>query len=472
MNFFCPRCQTVHGVAPSMIPAGGLPLVCRRCGTSFVAAPPADAARGEDPEEREGSTLGRSFEEETMALPQRSGPAPVAGTPGTAGGARARPRAQEVTATGAVFLDPAPGAEESTRRLELDEQGAPLEDGEGRILEVRDGAGWRSEPAGRGRARKDDRSEGATRSELDRDAAEAPSLDASRSGSDPSGDLYERLERGTFGVGRKARRGPTAQAAPKPVEGPSGPVGVLERFALALNRAPLALRAVLLVAPVTLGLLLLATALFQDAPRPVEGSEGADPSPPLELVPPAPRARPATSTVSAVTSTLAVPSSTGAVVGLDALDDRAAPDGFAYVQTAGALRGATAEDATAVAELEAGALVRRYDRLGDWALIAVPDGGPAGYVPAERLGAMKPLSRLAEDRAFTGCVVPRGKTLDDCLVQAKAEEERCLGGCGAVERAADPRVARCVEACGLAFARCGQACRESLPGAPRRAPPR
>ncbi len=120
-----------------------------------------------------------------------------------------------------------------------------------------------------------------------------------------------------------------------------------------------------------------------------------------------------------------------------------------------------ADDRAGVAgRVPIGTLVRVYEQTGDWALVAAPPDGPAGYLSAKLLDGRKPLALLAQEQAFERCGVEEDGTVDDCLFSAKQQEQPCLDRCGAVTAGDESERLRCAGVCNIAFDRCARSCRQ------------
>lgn len=291
---------------------------------------------------------------------------------------------------------------------------------------------------------------------------------------------------------------PVELAGVTSVEDVSGQVGAIE----ILRRLPLIVKLALATIPPLAGLLLVVVAhrwphadavRITATPSPVLGPATPDepgrpgtPSPappvtggrvgavlPISNPPPSPRAAlPSTAAPPprSATATAARPIAPAAppgpdLGGLHVPDDPRAREGHAYVQVAGApLRATTSAEGPLVATLEAGTLVKNYDGFGDFRLVVVVPSGPAGFVCSTLLGDDKPVVRLAKEIGFGHCAEGERVPLDTCLYQAKQRDDDCLRMCATVahdDSISGNRMARCAEACGIAFSDCQRECRDN-----------
>lgn len=150
---------------------------------------------------------------------------------------------------------------------------------------------------------------------------------------------------------------------------------------------------------------------------------------------------------------------------LPGISDAPAPDGMGYVAVDGAEVRVTSEAGSEpLLWLEAGTLVERIRDAGEQELVLVPPKGPAGFMRKEVLARTKPVFALGKEIGFSGCRVDARRSLDDCLVSAKKQGDRCLADCREfapdVEHAAPPG-SRCAQACAAAFEGCAKACKDT-----------
>ncbi|MEL7369339.1 MAG: hypothetical protein AAFN74_10535, partial [Myxococcota bacterium] len=125
-----------------------------------------------------------------------------------------------------------------------------------------------------------------------------------------------------------------------------------------------------------------------------------------------------------------------------------------YVKTDGLeLRATASVKAEPLLWLKVGQLVQVVRPVGDFELVMVPPGGPAGFVKASMLSNRLPIEALARKMKYKTCVVPRGGLVDDCLYGARTQWEDCRFHCRPGTR--------CEEACQVAFDDCLTACRVS-----------
>ncbi len=236
-------------------------------------------------------------------------------------------------------------------------------------------------------------------------------------------------------------RGDTkTEAAPKPAEPPKHP---LDRLATFLGTLPVAARWGLIAGALVVVMLsssLVASSLMRTEPTP---------SPP------------AVAEVAPVVATENVPKQTPPPVLAPGVVDAPAPEGFAYVRAAGVELRATADaDGEAIVPLEEGLLLRDFGLVDGAHLVMVMPRGPAGFVDPDSLSRNKPTARLIRELELAGCRIET--TLDECLVAAKAAQDKCLEVCLA------GRSPRCVEVCDGAFRQCAAGCREPAATSERR----
>jgi hypothetical protein len=130
------------------------------------------------------------------------------------------------------------------------------------------------------------------------------------------------------------------------------------------------------------------------------------------------------------------------------------------------LRTHASDDGQMVAKLELGQRVKKFDAAGDWVLVMAEPSGPAGFISERLLGARKPIALLARELAFASCDAGDDRSRDDCLYEAKQQNDACLAGCGpAIGLSAAPGAdsspaMRCAEACKVAFGDCQRSCNE------------
>lgn len=456
MIFNCPSCQAGHSVPVSMIPAGGMELTCRRCGSPFPVVLPSS------PGERDlvDSTSTPGPLERTDEMPQaeleREPEATTVGIDNPFDELSKTGQAPLMAPSGELVANPVASGESSdnpdvpTQALAAERlptgTGVDLDPPTGSFSSPSPRLGHRGEGV-------DPELDSTQRVDVDDEAPlGAPTVAAPHPASQdgPAGhDLYERVERGQY-VPEEPRSEVELAPAPKAWNEPSRsvqaqrPKGALRILADSLNAAPLPLKVGLSVFPVALGLTLILTS-----------SPEAPPSEKVEIVVPVPDAGVDEPAPTRVTMP---PPGTAAKVTVAPFADPPAPDGYAYVQVGEArLRAKAQAKSPAVAKLEAGALVRLYPGTDEWALVVVEPEGPAGFLPKPLLGVQLPLARLAADLAFPGCAVEGGASVDDCLFDAKQAQEACTERCGGPTNAP----VRCVEACGAAFDACSKTCFES-----------
>jgi len=416
--FDCPECDAGHNVPASTIPNGGLDVTCRRCGDGFVAYPDGHVLR---PKKDLGSAVVK--------------PALDADADDTA---LAPPEFDDGEATIEASADEL----ETREQLLAEVLGDPTVDGsvDPTIDGTIDGLG---EPT-----------------------LDAPPVAASENSQSSVYDLVASGEYTPHAV--PAHDEPDAPEPPKAWNEPSAPdlraLGPVARAAMALNQAPLAVKAGLLVFPVVLGLTLVLTAPDKgEAPIEIPTQTPA-------AVAAAARARDAAARPAVPSSTVAPsadPRSETATAPRDdpppahaLLDDRPAPEGYAYVQGRRVtVRVKASFRARPAGRLKRGRLVRRYDTTGSWALVMVEPNGPAGFVDTRYLGAKKPIATLAKTLAFDACRATSRKARPACRAAAQTQLQQCNEGCGEGQ-AQDPESAqgRCEAACALAFDRCTSAC--------------
>lgn len=278
-------------------------------------------------------------------------------------------------------------------------------------------------------------------------------------GAGPNG-LYERVAAGVY-VPEEPKAGPVSSGRVRAkswnepsayVEPKSALARMLETFrrtAMVLNGAPLALKAALVVFPVTLGIALMLTSAGDSAPvrAPVE-------IPPETAVAAPPEKKVDTKVIEPILPKRSAPP-TG---------DDAAEEGRAYVQVERArLRAEAGENAEAIGRLEIGALVRTYESIDGFVLVMAEPKGPAGFISEKLIGAKKPIALLAKERAFAACEVTSEYTIDDCLYQGKQQHDACTESCGVAVAGGgvateDNPALRCAEACKVAFNECSRSC--------------
>ena len=154
---------------------------------------------------------------------------------------------------------------------------------------------------------------------------------------------------------------------------------------------------------------------------------------------------------------------------LPGIQDVPAPEGSRYVAVDGAELRATSDDGGEVLLwLEAGQLVDLVRVKDEPVLVLLPPRGPAGFISSRFLVRDMPLSVLGKEvrkhLRFKACKVTRRRTLDDCLVMGKSQQDRCVDRCRAFAPDVDhstPPGSRCFQACQAAFGLCADQCRES-----------
>jgi hypothetical protein len=216
----------------------------------------------------------------------------------------------------------------------------------------------------------------------------------------------------------------------------------------------------MIVFPVTLGVMLVVNSMNDDAPQavaPIEIPVAAETPVPVHPPPPARQEQPEEEKKAEVAAPPPPPVAAPAPI-----DDAPAAAGFAYVQIEDVrLRVRPGEKAGIAGRVPIGGLVRVYDDVGEFSLVAVLPTGPAGFVSKKLLGARKPLALLARDQSFSRCSAGEGYTVDDCLFAAKQQESSCLDRCGAVNAGNDAERLRCSEVCSIAFDACATSCSQT-----------
>jgi hypothetical protein len=448
MIFNCPECNAGHSVPVSMIPNGGLDMDCRRCGEAFTIEPPPSGSKRDD--ESQDLEVSRDFhsdategDEEAQAETTNVGPPPV-------------PESTKVGVANPLEFEGdrpliGPGGIQYHEHSNAPFESEHTEEDTGPFDRIED------EKTPLDPAVTDP---GEVQSVWSGEVSDAPSVvpevppmnsgvEASASESTPS--VYERVAAG-IPVPEEKERSASQSLRVRPVSRPS----VFKPVVDILNRAPLALKVGLIVFPVTLGVMLVINS-FSDGPEasdgPIEIPVAAEvqaakvvdapppTSPPAELEPPPPPP---------------------VVFTAKPIDDPPAPDGFQYVQVDDArLRVKPTERAYAAGRVSIGALVKKYDAVGDWTLVASLPDGPAGFINTKLLGARKPIALLARDQAFERCETEEGGNVDECSFIAKQQEQACLDRCGAVNAGNEAERLRCAEICNIAFETCAKSCRDS-----------
>lgn len=432
MIFHCPACSAGHSVPVSMIPNGGMEMTCRRCSTSFDV----DV---EDPDDDEDPTVAARAEATAIGVAN-----PYDELVGHG--------AHLIGPTGEIFRD---ASRPATQDPTLDRPTIPID--------------THGIPLGPDEVGVDPELDNTQRVDVDEDPTHEPSV---RTLNTPpprrvgppkpplddrpivvaDDDLYAKVASGRY-VAPEPSVAPAAVPRARAWNEPSsivqvgdGPVSRLRRLAEALNAAPLALKVGLIVFPVTLGIALVVTAMTKNVePTTIPPPEAAAAAP----------ARVASET-ERVAEEAAPPAAPEPAAPTGPLaSDTEAPEGYAFVQTAQTkMRSTAARRGRAVARLEAGQLVRRYESKDTFALVLVEPDGPVGFVAEQALGDRKPIAALADALAFDGCSA-EDRSIDECLFGAKSQEDRCVDTCGAAN---DPSAVRCREACGVAFDRCTRGC--------------
>jgi predicted Zn finger-like uncharacterized protein len=259
--------------------------------------------------------------------------------------------------------------------------------------------------------------------------------------------------------------GPSSGAAPlaEPLASARSPAAIdlIELF----QRVPLALKVGVAVFPIALvAILLIGNVGARDsdtpielpvanqAPReaPVPEGDAAEPSEPVDPNPAAVVAQP---------SKDPVPFPSGAGLAKDV----PMKEPYAYIEPEEVkLKTIAGEGGDTVARLKGGAVVKRFEQVGDSVLVMVGDKGPVGFVRGTALSEYMPIGILAERHSFSSC---DGDTAAQCSSAAKTEHQGCISGCETsapiegMDLAGIPELrARCKRACDLALAHCERAC--------------
>jgi hypothetical protein len=477
MIFNCPECSAGHSVPVSMIPNGGLDMDCRRCGEAFTIEPPAEG----DTEEEISDDLRPALdaqELDTAETPSEGdtgektsvGPPPMLVESTRVGVANPLDfeDSQPLIGPGGIEYDAkghGPRADTERKKSYQDPPTAPFPKDHVPLSAEEDDL----DPELDNTVRFDQAEEGGgpfaapsvtepgvpEHAELS-DVAPIPGLDGPPSNSDSSPSVYERVAAG-IPVPEEQR---AMRVASLPPRTPSGrPRSIFQPAIDLLNGAPLALKVGLIVFPVTLGVMLVVNSMSQEeaaADAPIEIPVAAEAVVPAKQEDPPPMERAAAEEEAKAEVAAARPA--------PAIDDAPAPAGFAYVQIEDARLRVRPGDKSGIAgRVQIGALVKVYDELGEFSLVASLPEGPAGFLSNKLLGPRKPLALLARDQSFEKCSAQEGYTVDDCLFSAKGQEQSCLDRCGAVNAGNDAERLRCAEVCNIAFDDCARSCRQSGP---------
>jgi hypothetical protein len=496
MIFTCPSCTAGHSVPVSMIPSGGMDMTCRRCSMAFHVDMPERTVAGPIslPPEEPDSPYGDEADETPAAHTAESTAVGIVDIP--------VPHNVEPTRIGVVMPDENPRRETLPPSL-LSPAGqlyAPTSRFDAvKSEDTRPDAKMpprRPTPVTQGRSMPPSAREHGLDPELDDtqrldaedmgleenvlpkveprplsakdlhthvgDLSQSTAQTASSSvnerevslGAGPNG-LYERVAAGVY-TPEEPKAGPVsasrvrAKSWDEPsayVEPKSALARMLETFrrtAMVLNSAPLALKAALVVFPVTLGLALMLTSASDSAP--------AEPS--VNIAP----EEAVVETSEKVVEKTPPPKKLATV---SSPDDAPAEEGNAYVQVERArLRAEPAEASEAIGRLEIGTLVRTYEVIDGFVLVMAAPKGPAGFISEKLIDEKKPIALLAKERAFAACEVTAEYTIDDCLYQGKQQHDACTESCGFAVGAGgeDNPALRCAEACKVAFNDCQRSC--------------
>lgn len=469
MIFNCPDCNAGHSVPVSMIPNGGLDMDCRRCGEAFTVEPPV--ANGEerpletenaDLEESDDTTEGTLQAEKTNVGPP---PIPEATRVGVANPLEEDSGTRPLIGPGGVTYDPdenisAIGADDTEANAPyVDRPTIPISTGH--------------VPLGPDEEGVDPELDDTIRFGIEDKPVPSPAVTEPRDGepfADPSEvhpppriespmsrdpSVYERV---AAGVAVPKDQEPRWGSQPSRVELKPGVGSMLRPAADLLNRAPLALKVGLIVFPLTLGVMLVITA-SSESESPAKGG-------PIEIPVGSPREAAAGVAAAPPPAEPAKPAKEERedLREGDAPrpDDPPAPAGFSYVQVDNArLRVRASQRSAAPARLEIGSLVKVYEELDGWVLVAKQPAGPAGFISRKLLGERRPVAQLAREQPFERCSPGDGYTVDDCLYQSKQQEQTCLERCGAVNASDEPERLRCAQVCSIAFDACARSCRDA-----------
>jgi hypothetical protein len=513
MIFDCPTCGAENGVPLSTIDEDGHVLRCRVCGDAFRVYPPSDEEFARDAAEAE---LARREAEDDPTVAVDVEDAPAWNGPSPSGevtreldpGAAPEPtvRASSLAGPGPTapaVASPAAGLRASAGDPTTAERPLPPTTAELGLDPELDDTGILGQRPERTIAAPDPELErrlpsrvpglslppepppASVPGRIEATLPEAPGLtddededddgDEARAPSPPPADPTP---------ARASAATPAPTAAPDPAERPRPPRSdqpsvvlrpplgdrlwtLAHRGAELLNRAPLALKAAIVVFPVAMGLTLLLNpsrpsrapaAAIPIAPAAATPDAAPNPSPartaeaPTAPTAPTPEPPPAPPAVPAPPATPSGPSAAFLAA------DRTAEAGFAYLQGEEVtVRSRPTRRGAAVAELRGGQLVRIYESVAGWTLVHTPPDGAAGFVRSDELGPLPPVGALAREAAFEGCRARRRGDVEACLAAGERQLDACLSSCGGAPPDASG-ISRCEKVCKTAFQTCQEGC--------------